>query len=209
MTSIGFFEGYEKVLNKAPNSFEKYQQWFGSEHVYGVLAKQDNVLIGGLLLFYPGDLDVSFPFEGLISGTISNHQLTTKNLIPPCAELFAVWTSETTAGWGLSYVLLKAGLCLAQHLKVEKTYYLITEYNVRMAERLGLEPIKSNGSSIYNILKTSFSETKVYIYVFDSNLKTGKKNKIEPILEIIENTPFVTTEKVLGSVFEIEYNISL
>ena len=209
LSCIDFFEGYGKVLNKINSSFANYQQWFGSEHVYGVVAKHNEQIIGGLLLFYPENSPISFPFEKLIIGTVSNHQLKTKNLIPPRAEIFAVWNSETASGWGLSYFLLKAGLCLAQHLKIEKTYYLIAEYNIRLAERLGLEPVKYNGAGVYNILKTSFSETKVYIYVFDSNPETGNKNTIGPILEIAQNTPFSTTEKVLGSVFEIEYNISL
>lgn len=209
LSCIDFFEGYGKVLNKISSSFANYEQWFGSEHVYGVVAKHAEQTIGGLLLFHPKNSSISFPFEQLIIGTISNHELKTMNLIPPCAEIFAIWNSETAAGWGLSYFLLKAGLGLAQSLKIEKTYYLIAEYNIRLAERLGLEPVKQNGSSVYNILKTTFSETKVYIYVFDSNPETGNKNTIDPILEITQNNPFTTTEKVLGSVFEIEYDISL
>lgn len=209
LSCIDFFEGYGKVLNKISNASTNYQQWFGSEHVYGVIAKNNEQIIGGLLLFSPNNSRITFPFEDLITGTISNHQIKTKNLISPRAEIFAVWNSETSSGWGLSYFLLKAGLCLAQHLKIEKTYYLIAEYNIRLAERLGLEPVKQNGSNVYNILKTSFSETKVYIYVFDSNPETGNKNTIDPILEITQNNPFSTTEKVLGSVFEIEYDISL
>ena len=209
LSCIDFFEGHGKVLNKINSSFANYQQWFGSEHIYGIVAKQNEEIIGGLLLFYPTNFNIFFPFEHLLIGTISNHRFETKNLPPNCAEMFAVWNSESASGWGLSYFLLKAGLGLAQQLKIEKTYYLIPEYNIRLAERLGLEPVKHEGANIYNILKTSFSETKVYIYVFDSNPETGNKNTIDPILEITKNNPFISTEKVLGSNFEIEYNISL
>jgi hypothetical protein len=209
LSCIDFFEGFEKVINISNNLLLNHQQWFGSEHVYGVLAKCNNQTIGGLLLFHPAKPSIAFPFEKIINGTVSNHKLKTNNLVPPCAEIFAIWNSELASGWGLSYFLLKAGLGLALHLNVEKTYYLIAEYNIRLAERLGLEPVKQNGSSVYNILKTNFSETKVYIYVFDSNKITGNQNTINPVIEISKNNPFLATEKVLGSVFEIEYKISL
>lgn len=209
LTCIDFYEGYSKVIGSVNSSFTNDKQWFGSQHVHGVIAEHNGQTIGGLLFFHPGIYNIPFPFEQLLTDTISNHQFQTKSLPLSCAEIFAVWNSETASGWGLSYFLIKAGLCLAQHLKIEKTYYLIAEYNVRLAERLGLEPVKYKGSNTYNIIKTSFSETKVYIYVFDSNLETGNKNTIEPILEMTKNTPFITTENVLGANFEIEYAISL
>jgi hypothetical protein len=209
MACMHFFEGYGKVLNKISHPSTNYQEWFGSKDVYGVLVEYNSEIIGGLLLFCPESTKTCFPFEKLIQGTFSNHQLKTKNLIPPCAEIFAVWTAELASGWGLSYLLIKAGLCLSHHLKIEKTYYLIAEYNIRMAERLGMEPLKQNGSGLYNIIKTSFSETKVYMYLFDTNPQNGNPSTIEPILEITKNSPFITTENVLGSNFEIEYTISL
>ena len=209
LSSVVFFEGYGRVLNKMSHSSTDYQQWFGSENLYGVLAEYNNEIIGGLLLFYPEKQNIIFPFEKLIKGAITNYQLDSKKLIPPCAEMFAVWNSNTASGWGLSYFLLKAGLGLAMNLKLDRTYYLIAEYNIRMAERLGLEPLKQNGVGIYNIISTSFSETKVYLYFFELTSTLGNQNTIEPIIEIAKNNPFITTETVLGSAFEIEYIISL
>ena len=209
LSCLDFFEGHGKVLDKMNNIFTNYQQWFGSEHVYVVVAKHNERVIGGLLLFYPENYNIPFPFEKLINGTVSNHQFNTQKLPPTCAEIFAVWNSENASGWGLSYFLLKAGLSLARFLKIEKTFYLIAEYNIRLAKRLGLEPVKYKGANAFNIIKTNFSETKVYIYVLDTNHKTGKLKTINPILEITLNTQFCSTEKVLGSIFEIEYDISL
>ena len=109
LTCIDFYEGYSKVIGSVNSSFTNDKQWFGSQHVHGVIAEHNGQTIGGLLFFHPGIYNIPFPFEQLLTDTISNHQFQTKSLPLSCAEIFAVWNSETASGWGLSYFLIKKG----------------------------------------------------------------------------------------------------
>lgn len=209
LSCMKFFEGHAKVIKNINNSFINNNQWFGSKHIYGILAEYQGEEIGGLLLFHPFDQKKIFPFEELMLGTTTNYQLSSDDLTPPCAELFAVWNTENTSGWGISFLLLKAGLALSYKLGIERTYYVIAEYNLRLAEKIGLVPLKYQGANIFNIIKTSFSETKVFICYFNPNDVACESNGMESILEIAKRGEFTTNESVLGSHFEIEYEISL
>ena len=107
------------------------------------------------------------------------------------------------AGLGLSYVLLKAGVALSAKLGLEKTYYLVSEYNLRLAQKIGLQAVKKDGVDVHFVFDHVQPITRTYLCEY--NHRASATN--EGIDELLEKGSTIITEKVLGIELEVDYRL--
>ena len=204
---LDFSEGYAQVLTEQgiSNAYINSHRWVTTLGIYGVLAEHQGKVVGGIMLWLPIQ-EKRFPFEDVIGtpkkGTKNKLEVNTED----SAELFALWHSNSVAGWGLSYVLLKAGLALASKLNIQKTYYLVVDYNMRLSDKLGFETEKKDGMPVHFTLNAASISTKVYLCYYTTQDKVAEREKAA-IKELAESNHVTKLESVLNGTLEIEYFI--
>ncbi len=207
---LDFVEGYKRVLTDQNINFLKSIDYtaLSTQAQYGILASYEGEIIGGLLLYHPTESLPSFPFKTTTLNTQANSPYEVE-IIPKTAEIVAVWNAKKVAGWGLSYVLLKAGLALSVYLGFDKTLYLTADYNIRLVEKLGLELLRVKGHDIFYHFEPNAFQARAYLHLFDMNKYSYSKKEKDAIIEIAKAEQLTTNEAVLGSFLEIEYTLAL
>lgn len=202
---LTFAEGYAGILEgQGINSaYVGGLQWIYTPGVWGILAEtQAGDPAGGILLHvapHTGEM----PFEDIVGKDKMGFWFNNEFLKEGCGELFAVWNSKKSAGMGLSYVLLKAGVALSQHLGLQRCYYLVSEYNLRLVQRLGLEVLKKDGIDVHFAFDHVQPVTRTYLCFFDNN----KRDSNPSILDLATKGSMVQKENVLGVDLEVDYRL--
>lgn len=168
---LAYSDGYSQVLTDQGmnTSYVNSLQWVSTPGIYGILIELEEEVVGGILLRVPNGKE-NFPFEEVVG------EMDSKIQRENCGELFAIWNSKKVAGWGLSYILLKAGFALGLKLKLNKLYYLVAEYNLRLANKLGLEVEKDSGNSGSFVFYQTGSSAKAFLCSFSFKGEAEESN---------------------------------
>ncbi len=205
---LEYSEGYQKIITEQGinHAYIKRHQWMQSDGIYGILAENDGHVIGGVILFIPVD-KFSFPYEDVTNFSNKSKKKTPFIHQEGTGELFALWHANQVAGWGLSYILLKAGLALSIKLGLKKTLYLSADFNLRLIDKLGFEPELENDVPITYVLQQASIKTVITLNSFCSdNEFVARQQKID-IIELAKSGVSVKLESVLGKNLEVEYHI--
>lgn len=198
---LTFAEGYVGILvgQGINNSYVGKLEWIYTQGVWGIMAELESGEIVGGVLLYASDGGGALPFEDIVGkdkmGFWFDNGLNKKE----SGELFAIWNSKKAAGLGLSYVLLKAGMALAAKLGIKKTYYLVSEYNLRLVQKLGMAIVKRDGVDVHFVFDHVQPVSRTYLCVYDST----EDNEVES--EKIGAS--VQNENVLGVSLEVDYRL--
>ena len=202
---LTFAEGYGGILEgQGINSaYVGKLQWIYTPGVWGILAEtQTGDPAGGILLYVAPQVG-DMPFEDIVGKEKMGFWFNQDLLREDCGELFAVWNSKKTAGMGLSYVLLKAGVALSSHLGLQRTYYLVSEYNLRLVQRLGLEVVKKDGIDVHFAFDHVQPVTRTYLCAFEHS----KMESIPSIQDLAIKGTMIKNENVLGIDLEVDYRL--
>ena len=205
---LEFSEGYQKIITDQGinHAYIQKHQWMQSEGIYGVLVLNNEEVIGGVILYTHSEHS-KFPYEEITEISKNPKKNKLSNYSQNTGELFAVWHANHVAGWGLSYILLKAGLALSVKLGLKKTLYLSAEFNLRLIDKLGFEPEVENESPVSFIFQQDSFKTTITLNSFcPDDEKIARSQKIE-IIELANSVVSVKLESVLGKNLEVEYNI--
>jgi len=204
---LSFAEGYINVLagHGINIVYVNRYDWCTSPNIFGIIAEYNEKVVGGILLYKCKGDECVFPFNeiALLKDDKSNIDSDCEN----SAELFALWHSKETSGWGLSYLLIKAGIALSLRLGIEKTMYLVADYNSRMIDKLGLEPVRKNEKNVTFDIKVMSMIEKAHLYQFLNQNGLSENMNLNPSYTLSKEPKHTVIEYVLGNQFEIEYNI--
>ena len=205
---LEFSEGYIKILSDQGfgNAYINKHDWMQTEGVFGVLAEYNNEVIGGVMLFVP-QKNENFPYEEVTGAPKKKKNVKSSTHPEGTAELFALWHANHVAGWGLSYILLKAGLALSVTLGIKKTLYLAAEFNLRLIDKLGFLPEIKNEAPITFIFQENTVKSKITLYGFSCEDAMFAGNQKMEIKELASARNLHKIEIVLSRRLEIDYLI--
>jgi hypothetical protein len=203
-SSLTFAEGYVGVLvgQGLNNSYVGKLEWISTPGVMGVVAEiEEEEIVGGLLLFLPQE-DERLPLEEIVGSDKMGFWFREGFNRKDVGELFAVWNSKKMAGLGLSYVLLKAGVALGAKLGRQRIYFLVSEYNLRLAQRIGMHVVKREGMDVHFVFDHIQPVIRTYLCEYDYT-----ENSNDLLDGLKEKGAMVIIEKVLGLELEVDYRI--
>ncbi|MBC7387589.1 MAG: hypothetical protein H7329_00115 [Opitutaceae bacterium] len=205
---LEFSEGYQQIITEQGinHAYIQKHHWMQSEGIYGVLAENEGHIIGGIILFVPVDTS-RFPYEDITEMSGKTKKRSPKSYSKDTGELFALWHSNHVAGWGLSYILLKAGLALSVKLGLKKTLYLSAEFNLRLIDKLGFEPEIENDSPVTYVFQQASFKTLISLNSFCPDNNQVAIHQKSEIIELASSGVSVKLESVLGKNLEVEYHI--
>lgn len=202
---LTFAEGYVGILvgQGINNSYVGKLEWIYTPGVWGIMAETTSgEAVGGILL-YVSEEGSTLPFEDIVGKEKMGFWFDKTFDRKEGGELFAVWNSKKTAGMGLSYVLLKAGVALATKLGLQRTYYLVSEYNLRLVQRIGLEVVKKDGIDVHFVFDHVQPISRNYLCVYEN--KENDPN--QTINDLVEKGNLIRSENVLGVELEVDYRL--
>jgi hypothetical protein len=207
-SSLAFVEGYAHVLidQGVRNSLVNNMDWLLSENILGILAEHQGEVIGGVLVYKKTD-NKKLPMEELLESEHAGNSLLKDwgNTHDPLGEVFAVWHSKKAAGWGISYVLLKSGVALAARQGIKTTLYLVSDYNQRLVQSLGLVSLKKNNMEVYFYIGEGEFMSRSFVYLYKNELPQSIKKSI--VSQLINTGTMQKRESILGKQLDIDYRL--
>ncbi len=209
-----FAEGHANVLRDygVTKVTSSKNDWFYNPGVYVVLVetKDGSTVVGGERIHIV-EQGHKLPIEEAISvvedkiyGLVASYA--DKKVT---GELCGLWNAKAIAGRGVSILLTKIGVALANQLSMDSLFVLCAPYTVAMCQASGFEietSIGNKGTFIYP--KLDLVATALVVKDVDSLNKADEKFRKE-IRTYIENPVGVT--KVIGQkgTTEVEYDLTM
>ncbi len=211
-----FAEGHSNVLKDygVTKVTSSNYDWMHNPDVYVVLVQdvESNEVVGGERIHIKGANSIPLPIEsavGIVEDKIYDlilnyaHKGTT-------AELCGLWNAKKIAGKGISVLLTKLGVALANMLNVDNLFVLCAPYTVKMCQDAGFEietSIGNQGTFYYpklDLIATSLIITDL------KNLPFAHNAFKEEIFSFI-NTPSAKTIHTTqnNETLDIQYSISI
>jgi hypothetical protein len=217
LTSCALFaEGHSNVLKDygVTKVTSSNYDWMYNPDVYVVLVQdaETNVVVGGERIHVKGANSIPLPIEsavGIVEDKIYNliSEYTEKGTT---AELCGLWNARKIAGQGISVLLTKLGVALANMIDVDNLFVLCAPYTVKMCQDAGFQietSIGNKGTFYYpklDLIATSLIINDVKSLPFADPVFR------EQILGFI-NTPAATTvhHTPKNETIDIQYSISI
>ncbi len=150
-----FYEGHVNVLQSFgvnPISSAK-REWFFNPAVYGVVAEQDGIVLGGVKIHKVGGTQWLPVEEGV--GYMDERLF---DIVKDFAknggagEACGLWNAREVSGWGLSLILMQAIVSISNQINVNTLFGLSSNHTLKLFESLGYRVVNSlgdNGDFVY------------------------------------------------------------
>lgn len=145
---LKYVEGHEKVLEEygVPKVTSAKAQWIDNPDVYPIIAESSDgqKVFGGARIQIRNDVQV-LPVEDALKDLEPRFQDYIQRELDAnrkVAELCGLWNSKAIAGRGVSWLLTKAcvakaGVTLAQRLKIDTLFVFCSPFTVQMVRSVG------------------------------------------------------------------------
>ena len=154
-TSERFLKGHRQVLEDygITNITSNNRVWFDMPCVYGVVAEnEEGELVGGIRLQL-ADGEHPLPVEKAI-GKIDPkiHDVVNRYYAEGVGELCALWNAKSVAGYGISLLLTRAGISIANQVNCNTMVGICGDYTLQMFTNVGFvvdNTLGTNGEFFY------------------------------------------------------------
>lgn len=150
-----YLAGHVRVLQDygITNITSNNQQWMSWECVYGVYAlDQNGTMIGGIRVQLADGVN-QLPVEKAVGRMDPRiHKIVNDFLPNGVGELCALWNSKEVAGQGLSLLLTRAGISIANQIRCNIMMGICADYTMEMFRRVGFvvdESLGQDGTFVY------------------------------------------------------------
>lgn len=209
-----FAEGHANVLRDygVTKVTSSKNDWFYNPDVYVALVEMEDtgVVVGGERIHmvnkeYPLPIEEAVSIvEKRISGLVASYADNKKT-----GELCGLWNAKAIAGKGVSILLTKLGVALANRLKMDSLFVLCAPYTVSMCQAAGFEietSIGNQGTFIYPKLDLVATALVVKDVIGLNTANDGFRKEIFSYIETPVSNTIVLGEK--GET-EVAYNLLL
>lgn len=151
-----FLEGHVKVLKDygITNVTTNNAAWIDNPSIYVVVAEsnEDKELLGGVRV-HVADGKMPLPLENAIGKMDPKiYELISGYLDEGTGELCALWNAKKVAGFGLSLLLIRAGISVVNQVRLSSLFTICADYTMPMVKRVGFvieDTIGSDGGFVY------------------------------------------------------------
>lgn len=141
-TCLKFVEEHRNVLRDygIANVTTNTDQWMHNSNIYCITAESvtDKKIVGGIRLQL-SDIQYKLPVELAIGEMDSNIYNIIENYRDNggIAEICALWNAKAVAGQGVSLLLVRAAVALANQLKTVTLVCICADYTLKMFQQVG------------------------------------------------------------------------
>lgn len=213
---LKYIEGHEKVLEEygVPKVTSAKAEWIDNPDVYPIVAESQDgeKVFGGARIQIRND-DQVLPVEDALRDieprfkTYIQKELNAGRRI---AELCGLWNSKAIAGRGVSWLLTKAcvakaGVTLAQRLKIDTLFVFCSPFTVQMVRSVGFVVETSLGmNGKFEYPKPDMLATLLVCKDLDT-LRSADVEDRKVVFSLRENPRQIRTEKGPKGDLNIEY----
>ena len=151
-----FLEGHVRVLEDygITNITTNNRKWMTMDSVYVIIALTEDkkYIVGGIRIHIANE-DEPLPVERAIGNLdIRIHNLINQYKEEGTGELCGLWNAKSVAGYGVSLLLVRAGISLVNQIHIESLFTICGDYTMPMVNRVGFiveRSIGKNGEFFY------------------------------------------------------------
>lgn len=208
-----FLKGHVQVLTDygITNITTNNRQWIDAPNVYVVVAlNEDRSKIVGGVRVHIADGKEELPLEKAIGRMDQRiHNIINTYIEKGTGELCGLWNAKEVAGFGISLILVRAGISIVNQINLTSLFTICAEYSLPMVKKVGFtveESIGRNGEFVYpNENYIARVLRKMNAITLDVTEQYDK----ERIISLRENPVQVFNETGPRGEVEIDYNLIL
>ncbi|MDI1356569.1 MAG: hypothetical protein PSX36_16745 [bacterium] len=151
-----FLEGHVKVLKDygITNITTNNSVWMTNPSIYVIVAESpDGKEIYGGIRVHVADGNTPLPLEAAIGKMDQRvYEIIRSYIDSGTGELCGLWNAKLVAGYGLSLLLIRAGISIVTKINLESLFTICADYTMPMVKRVGFtveDSIGDNGDFIY------------------------------------------------------------
>jgi hypothetical protein len=208
-----FLEGHVRVLEDygITNISTNNRKWMTMDSVYVIIALTEDKkeIVGGIRIHIANE-EEPLPIEKAVGSMDARvHHLINQYREEGTGELCGLWNAKSVAGYGVSLLLVRAGISLVNQVQIESLFTICGDYTLPMVNRVGFiveRSIGQNGEFLYP--KENYI-ARVLRKMNAVTLETAEEYDRGRIIDLREN-PVQTTEEIgPKGPLTIEYNLLL
>jgi len=212
-TCVRFLEGHVKVLEDygITNITTNNALWMTNPAIYAIVAESpDGKEIYGGIRVHVADGRTPLPLEAAI-GRMDKRvcEIIKSYLDSGTGELCGLWNSKKVAGYGLSLLLIRAGISIVTKINLNSLFTICADYTMPMVKRVGFtveDSIGKNGDFVY---PNENYIAKVLRKMNAISLDTAEEYDKERIINLRDNPLQTFFELGPKGELEIEYKLSI
>ena len=155
-TCIHYLEGHVKVLKDygITNITTNNNKWIDNPSVYGIIAESldGKELYGGVRVHCADNIH-PLPVEDAIGKMDEKiYALIKMHAKDGTGELCGLWNSKSVAGYGISLLLIRAGISFVNQFKLQSLFTICADYTMPMVKKVGFvveDSLGNKGEFIY------------------------------------------------------------
>lgn len=206
-----FLDGHVKVLADygITNITTNNAVWMDNPSIYVVVAQsQDGSQLYGGVRVHVADGKVPLPLESAIGRMDSRVFELIKGYIDEgTGELCALWNSKQVAGYGISLLLIRAGISIVTQIKLNSLFTICADYTMAMVKQVGFIVEDSLGNGGGFVYPNENYVARVLRKMNAISLDTAAESDKERILNLRDNpNQFYTETGPKGEMF-VDYKL--
>jgi hypothetical protein len=151
-----FLKGHVKVLTDygITNITTNNRKWISMPNVYVVVALNEDrsEVIGGVRI-HLADGKEKLPLEKAIGKMDERvYAIIKKHIDTGTGELCGLWNSKEVSGYGISLILIRAGISIVNQVSLSSLFTICADYTMPMVKKVGFtveDSIGNHGEFIY------------------------------------------------------------
>lgn len=213
-TCLKFLEGHVKVLKDygISNVTTNNTLWIDNPSIYVVVAEckeNNNELLGGVRV-HVADGRLPLPLEaaiGRIDGGV--YKLIKEYIDEGTGELCALWNSKIVAGYGLSLLLIRAGISVVNQVSLSSLFTICADYTMPMVKKVGFVIEESVGNGGGFVYPNENYIAKVLRKMNAEKLDTAEEYDRERILNLRKNPEQKFPESGPKGIINVNYQLRI
>lgn len=192
-----FAQGHLNVLKDygITNISTNNNTWMTNKNIYGIIAFDQNHDVVGGIRIQIADGEIPLPMEVAV-GKIDKKVLELVKSLKSkgIAELCALWNAKKVSGLGVSLLLMRAGIALANQLKIAHMVAICGQHTIEMVRRVGFRIDVNVGNDGYFPYPSNEHKANIVGIIDVITLKNAYKHDKLRITDIRENPIQSTSE---------------
>lgn len=213
-TCYKFLEGHVKVLKDygISNVTTNNTLWIDNPAIYVVVAQNDdneNELLGGVRV-HVADGRLPLPLETAIGRIDSGvYKLIKEYIDEGTGELCALWNSKKVAGYGLSLLLIRAGISVVNQVSLSSLFTICADYTMPMVKKVGFVIEDSVGNGGGFVYPNENYIAKVLRKMNAEKLDTAEEYDRERILDLRKSPEQHFQENGPNGIINVNYKLRI
>lgn len=210
-----FLSGHIQVLEDygIANISTNEPTWMGHSSVYCIVAELANGgdMIGGARVHVADGIH-PLPFEEAVGKLDKKvYDLVKQTDIHKTGEICALWnaTRLNGKGYGLAYILTRAGIAMVEQLQLESLYTICAEYSLKMVRSMVFQVEESLGREGTFVYPSEKYLTRLLRRLDVVNLKHTQEEHKKRIISLRENPNQKADEQGKYGMVAVHYHLQL